>query len=380
MHEIYLDNHTATKPHDQLVDQMAIFLKSYWASPSSPHRLGQQGYLPSLTSIRKLYDLIGACEGDSFYLHSSLSDAVSDVLLSTYQSLVKESGKSHFYTSEIEDSHFLLMMKKMDAFGCSLKTLKVNRFGQLTKQSLEEGLRPRAAMLSLTWANGLTGVIHPIEDIIEVCKKKQVMIHLDVSSVVGKHYFRFEDLAVDYLTLDGSLIHAPKGSVGTFAKMISPLTPFALDSSTENTCALLSLAESLELAAQNFDHLCTETARLRDRFESSLLSLIPDIVIPFAEAERLPNTSVICFDKLSNEALLYLLNTKGIYASIGGGRYQKLSHILQVFGIDKRLAFGSMSFSLSSFTTEEEIDTACQLIADCVKELRNRSSEFFKEN
>lgn len=369
MEEIYLDNHSASHPSASIVDQMASFLKSYWASSSSPHRLGQECHLPLATSLAKIYDLIGSAEDDAFYFSNSGAEAIAEVFISVYLTHVKETGRTHFVATDLEEAPCLLSLKRMEKFGCTAKTLPVNHFGQLTKEALEEGLRPRSALLSLSWASGLTGVIHPLEDLAEVCKKKEVLLHVDASTILGKHFFRFQDLKVDFLTFDGSLLHAPRGSAGTFVKAGVAFNALSQGNASHPVAALLALAEALELSMQNFDHVCTETARLRDRLESNIKVAIPDAILPFKEAERLSNTSVICFPGVVNEALLYLLNQKGVYASMGGGQFQKLSHILGLCKVEKALALGGLSFSLSYETTEEQVDKASEIIIESYKKL-----------
>lgn len=369
MEEIYLDNHSASRPSASIVEQMASFLKGYWASSSSPHRLGQECHLPLATLLAKIYDLVGAAENDAFYFNSSSAEAIAEVFISVYLTHVKETGRTHFVATDLEEAPCLLSLKRMEKFGCSAKTLPVNGFGQLTKEVLEEGLRPRSALLSLSWANGLTGVIHPLEDLAEVCKRKEVLLHVDASTILGKHFFRFQDLQVDFLTFEGSLLHAPRGCAGTFVKSGIDFNPLAQGNASQPIATLLALAEGLDLSMQNFDHVCTETARLRDRFEHQIKQALPEVFIPFAEAERLSNTSVICFTGVVNEALLYLLNQKGVYASMGGGQFQKLSHILGLCKVEKSRALGGLSFSLSYETTEEQVDKASEIIVESYKKL-----------
>jgi cysteine desulfurase len=234
-------------------------------------------------------------------------------------------------------------------------------------------------MLSISWANSLTGVIHPIDDIVEVCKSKQVLLHVDCSSILAKSYFRFEDCGIDFLTLDGSLFHDPLCSGAVLAKWSLPFTSFNPCAGYESLPHLVSLAESLEVAAENFDHICTETARLRDRLEKNLQSAIPDVYVPFSEVNRVPNVSVVCFPRVFNESLLYLLNSSGVYASIGGGRYQKLSHLLHLCQFERSISQCAVSFSLSFETTQEQIDKASAIIIDCYRKLEKCSRSLTQE-
>ncbi|MBM3208220.1 MAG: aminotransferase class V-fold PLP-dependent enzyme, partial [Chlamydiae bacterium] len=328
-----------------------------------------QNNLPLFTSKKKVYDLLGAAENDGLYLSSNGPEAVFQVFYSAYVNHVKETGRTHFLATDMEDATILYSLKRMEKFGCSSKVIPVNQYGQLTKEILEQNLRPRSAMMSISWANNLTGVIHPLEDIAEVCKSKQVLLHVDCSSIIGKSYFRYEDMQVDFLTFDGSLFHDPLGSGAVVSKWSLPFTPFNPCPGFESVSKMLSLAETLEIASENFDHVCTETARLRDRLEKNVKDQIGDVVIPFAEVHRLPNVSVMCFPGVFNESLLYLLNSQGVYASMGGGKYQKISHILHLCQFDKNISQSALSFCLSHETTQQQVDKASQIIVDCYKKL-----------
>jgi cysteine desulfurase len=96
----------------------------------------------------------------------------------------------------------------------------------------------------------------------------------------------------------------------------------------------------------------------------------------FQESERLPNVSAIAFPGIANEALLYHLHRRGVYASIGGGTFQQIGLVLAASGIDPAIAHSAVSFSLSRETTEDQIDRAVAIIVDCVAKLRKVSQQF----
>ena len=122
MEDIYLDNHTATCPDSGILDQMKILQKEYWPASSSPHRLGQKSQIPIQTAMAKLYDLIGCAQADGFYSSSNGAEAISQVFLSTYLTKVKETGRTHFIGTNLEEAPCLLYIKRMEKFGCSGKT------------------------------------------------------------------------------------------------------------------------------------------------------------------------------------------------------------------------------------------------------------------
>ncbi len=368
---IYLDHQVATRPFSLSLEKLAIFSKDYWGSMHSPHQRGQQSVSFANKSMQSIYESLGAGEGDYFNFTSSGPEAIHQVLFSTYLDVVRESGKNHFLTTPIEEAPIYSEIKKLEKLGCSGKMLPLNSKGQLTKEALLEALRPRAALVSLSWANGLTGIVHPLHDLVEACQERGVRIHVDASHVIGKMFFRFQDLGVDYMTFEGSLLHAPKGCGGLLQKRSSmALPPFFQEA---NIPLLAALAIAMEQVQVQFEHVATETARLKHLFEQEMIRAIPDSKVLFADVERLPHITCIAFPGVASDSLLYSLSKKGVYATCGGGRLQKLSSLLEACNIEKQYALSSLSFALSHETTEKEINEAISIIVECVKKLRNYS-------
>ena len=376
MRKIYLDNHTATRPLRPSVEAMFPFFRDHWGSLAAPHQMGQELF-PHFTQFKdSLFESLGASAREDFYFFHSSGEAVHHLYLSHYFDDVRNTGRNHILTTNVEEASVLMALGRLEELGCHGKMLPVNEQGQLTKAVFEQAINPRTSLMSIAWANGLTGVIHPIADIAEVCKAKGIRLHVDASYVIGKLSFRFEDLPIDYLTFDGSLLHAPKGTAGLLAKAKTPsLAPF----SSMSVGALGALSKALENDVRMFDHVCLETARLRGKFEKGIVDKIPDAKVLFQKADRLPSCSAIAFPGAASDALLFLLNRKGIYASLGGGHLQKLSHVLVASGIEESLAQCALSFSLSFETTEEEIDYAIEGIVESVQKLKAIGAAIFEE-
>ena len=190
-----------------------------------------------------------------------------------------------------------------------------------------------------------------------------------MSAVLGKVYFRWEDLGADCLTFDGKIFHAPEGAAGCFVK--NSLSLPSLQNGNIPFPLLAGLTLAADEAAHYFDHLCTETARLRDKLEEEVVNMHPEAVVLFKSAERLPNCSAIAFPGVASEALLFLLEKSGVYAS--RGTKPLLAETLIQAGVNPLLAEGAVSFVLSRETTEEEIVCAAVRIAEAAKTLRQYS-------
>jgi cysteine desulfurase len=370
---VYLDHHTATRPTSASIDAMLPFFKEYWGSTTAPHQKGQELFASLNQAVERIISVLGAKPEDRFYFFSSNAEAIEHLFLSHYFDSIRHTGRNHFITTNIEEAPVLLSLKKLEEIGCASKMLSVNSQGQLTSEILEQALRPRTSLLSLSWANALTGVIHPLADLASAAHAKDVRIHVDASTIIGKIYFRFEDLPIDYLTFDGSLLHAPKGTAGLLVKEKSAFSAPISSMGGISVGGIVALAAALNEGAEKLDHLCLETARLRDKLERGIQKGFSDAKVLCKNAARLPNCTTIAFPGAASDALLFLLNRKGVYASLGGGQSQKLTHLLVASGIDPYLAHCALSFSLSYETTEDEIDYAIETIIACAHQLRHLS-------
>ncbi len=375
MDSLYFDNHTASKPFPEVLEKFSRFSKEYWASSASPHFLGQQQIYPLQKSVESVFRELGAEDQDEIFFTSSGEEALYQVFLTAYFQRAKESGKTLFLITETEETKALAVCKQLEALGCSFKILPVNSKGQITRETLESAITPRTALFSLSWANGLTGVLQPIADLAEVCKKRGVLFHLDASYVWGKSFFRFQDLGVDFLTLDGSVMHSLKETGLVLSKAGLSAKPLIPGKVGESTSKVAAFTKAIEMLQEKFEFYCMEMARLRDRFEQEICNLCVGAQIVFKNTDRLSVSSVIAFPPIFAESFLFLLNTKGVYATCGGGKFPSLSRVLGASGVSEEISHSALSFSLSYDMEEEDVDRAIKIIVECFKQLKECAGE-----
>ncbi|MBX9924377.1 MAG: aminotransferase class V-fold PLP-dependent enzyme [Rhabdochlamydiaceae bacterium] len=372
MDSLYLDNHAATRSFPEVLEHFFRLSKEYWASPSSPHFLGQQQMYPLQKSVECFFQELGAGDRDELYFTESGKDAIDQVFWMSYLHRARESGKTLFLLAQTEEKAFITACKELEALGCSYKLLPVNSKGQITPEALEAAINPRTALVSLSWAHGLTGVLHPIADLVEVCRKKDVLFHVDASYVLGKNFFRFQDLGIDFFSLDGALIHALK-DVGLL--LVKEGFPSFEKERGESIAKISAFSKAVGMMQEKFEHYCMEIARLRDLLEKKISSACLDAVVLFKDADRLPTCSVIAFPPLSSESLLFLLNTKGIYASCGGGKFPPLSEVLTASNYCPSIARSALSFCLSYDMTEQDVNRIVEGVLECVTILKKSAGE-----
>jgi cysteine desulfurase len=347
MAEIYLDNHTGTPLCSAALEKLS-------------------NQASGKIDTRPLYDLCGAQSNDVFVFTSSGAEAINQVFWSVFLEKARKEGKCHIIISCIEDAPTMQCAKRLEELGCFIKIIPVTPNGQIDLERLKEAINPRTALISVTMAHGLTGVIQPVEEIAAVAKEKKILLHFDATYAVGKYPFSFEG---DYLTFSGDRIHAAKNTGALFAKEGAPLVPFILGGTglrggALDQASLASLAAAAHHASLYLDSMCVETARLRDSFENQLQGKAL-----FTDTLRLPNTTVVRFSRVHQEALLYFLHRKELYATIGGSYAQYLSRVLTASNVPD--AESAISFALSRMNTERELNDAAALINRVVSELQH---------
>jgi cysteine desulfurase len=319
--------------------------------------MGQELVAAVQARSQAIYDLVGAKEKDTFHFTSSGAEAINQVFWSVFLERARKEGKSHIIVSNIEDAPTMQCAKRLEELGCTVKIAPVKAGGQIDLEALVSLINPRTGLISVTMAHGLTGVIQPLDEIARIAKAKGVLLHFEATYALGK--IPLDEMLCDYLTFSGDRVHSVKGSGGLFVKEGSPLAPFILggQGGPFDVPSFMALSAAAQQASLYLDQMNLEVVRLRDLLESQLSGSVL-----YQDAPRLPNTTAIHFPKAHQEALLYLLNRKGVYATIGGPYCGHLSRIAN----DEC----AISFSLSRMTTEEEILHAATLINEAVAQLQ----------
>ncbi len=303
-----------------------------------------------------LYDLVGAEKEDSFTATSSGAEAVNQVLFSCFLEVSRKTGKCHFVTSAIEDAPTLQMMKRLEELGCFVKITPINTRGEIDIAEFEKLISSRTALVSITMAQGLTGVIQPTDEIAAICQKKNILLHLDATHAIGKYHFSMHG---DYLTFSG----------GIFARKGVPLVPFILGG--KPPANLSSLEETAKKSLASLDESSLEMPRLRSFFEKEILQSIPNAKVLLSGSLRLPNTSVIAFPFAHQNALHHLLQGKNIQTLVGGDSSQHLSALLACSKVDPIEASCTLSFSLPPTIEQEHLQQAVLEIKKSVEFLRS---------
>ena len=378
MRRIYLDNHTVAEPAKSALSAMDAMQRHAWGAPFAPHACGQDLWPQWEQRQRTLYALLGACDEDTVCFTSGAAEGVSHVLSSTYATQTREWGKNHYIGSSIDDAPIILGLQRLERMGCSTALLPVDEQGQIIPAALEQAITPRTALVSLSLAHGLTGVVQPIDEIAAICRRRDVALHLDITHALCRLDIDLEEWQPAFLTFDGASLHAPQGTGFLYVRRGYRLVPLIEGGPSDvrgghlNLPAYAALVAALEEADSKKYHLCSETAGLRDRFERAVLAGFPSARVLFHESFRLPDCTCIAFPGVSGEALLHALARRHLYATIGGGLMQEASHVVGA-SLESELAYCAVGFAFSRQQAADEIDEAAIRVVEAASRLRTFS-------
>ena len=380
MKPIYLDNNATTAVAPEVAEAIQPYYHELYGNPSSMHIFGGQLHRRIEEARAKVAALIGA-EPEEIIFTSCGTESDNTAIMSAVESYPH---KRHVISTRVEHPAVLSFVRHLARKGYRLSLVPVDGMGRFDMDFFMKSLDENTAVVSVMHANNETGVIFPIEEIGAILRERNILFHTDAVQTTGKIPIDVKGLPVDMLSLSGHKLHAPKGIGALYVKKGTRFYPYIIGghqehgrrAGTENVASIIALGEACELAQGNLQTEAVHVARLRDRLENALLEKCPDPRINGDTSHRLPNTSNISFEYVEGEAILLRIDEFGICASSGSACTSgslEPSHVLRAMGIPFTAIHGSIRFSLSRYTTEEEIDKVIEIVPPIIKELRTLS-------
>jgi cysteine desulfurase len=386
MNVIYLDNNATTKVAPEVVEAMLPYLSDYYGNPSSMHSFGGDVAEKIKEARENVANLIGAT-ADEIVFTSCGTESDGTAIRAAIESYP---DRKHIVTSRVEHPAVKNLYEVLSKKGYRVTFVPVDGLGILDLDYLYKNLSDDTAVVSLMWANNETGVIFPIEEISKRTKDQGIVFHTDAVQAVGKIPIDINETGVDLLSLSGHKLHAPKGIGVLYIRKGTKFSPFMIGGhqekgrrgGTENVASIVAMGKAAELAKKHlgkdgYEHI----GRLRDKLETNLLTRISHSMVNGDREHRLLNTTSVAYEYVEGEAILLMMNEHGICASSGSACTSgslEPSHVLRAMGVPFTAAHGSIRYSLSRYTTEEEIDVVIEKTPAIIERLRGMSP-FWKE-
>lgn len=363
---IYLDNNATTKVDEKVLEEMMPFFKEEYANPSSMYDFSRKSSNAIKEARAKIRDFVNAQDEKEIIFTSCGSESANTAIRGV---LNYNKTKKHIITSKVEHPCVLNLYQALEKQGYRVDYIGVNSNGELDLEELASAVCEDTALVSIMWANNETGVINPIGKISEIVKSKNkdAKLFVDAVQVAGKIPIDVQANGVDLLGISGHKFHAPKGVGALYVNSKTMITPLIIGghqergkrAGTENTPYIVGLGKAAELAQSYLDYELTGIKRLRDKLESNILSKIYNARLNTGVANRVPNTTNIGFEYIEGELILLHLSDLGICASSGSACTSgslEPSHVLRAMNVPFTAIHGSIRWSLSRYTTEDEID------------------------
>lgn len=384
--KVYLDNNATTIVDPHVFEEMEPFFVQKYGNPNSLHYVASETHTPLKEAIEKIYAGIHAPKEDSVVITSCATESNNWVLKSIYAEYILTGEKNHIIVSEVEHPSIIATAKYLESLGCKVTYLPINSEGIVEASSVRDYITDKTVLVSIMWANNETGAIFPVEEIGELCKERGVLFHTDAVQAIGKLPVDVQSFNVDYLTMSAHKFHGPKGVGALYIKKGREITPLfhggsqmgGYRSGTLNVAGIVGMGKAMEQAVDALDFEMSEIRELRDEFEDELLK-IEDTFVVTPREKRTPNTILISFRGIEGESMLWDLNRSAIAASTGSACASEdleSNPVMEAIGAEADLAHTAIRFSLSRYSTKEELDFTLAVVKEAVVRLRGISSSY----
>ena len=388
MPRIYADNAATTKISQTAMKAMISAMENSYGNPSSIHQIGMAANDALQTAREQIARCLG-CMPKEIFFTSGGTESDNQAIVSAAMLGAKQ-NKRHIISTAFEHHAVLHTLRRLKEQGFEIQLLDVGAEGNITAAQVEEAIRPDTCLVTVMFANNEIGSILPIVEIGEVCRAHGVLFHTDAVQAAGHIPVNVKKQNIDMLSLSAHKFHGPRGIGALYVKRGIELTSLMEGGGqergkrpgTENLPAIMGMAAALKEECSLMEENAARVAAMRDRLLQGLFQ-IPYSILNGPRDNRLPGNVNFCFEGVSGESLLLLLDSKGICASSGSACASGAldpSHVLLALGLSPEIAQGSLRISLDISNTEEEIDYMLEVIPQVVEQLRGMSDDWQKRH
>ncbi|HXF40444.1 MAG TPA: cysteine desulfurase NifS [Blastocatellia bacterium] len=385
--KVYLDNSATTAMAPEVTEAMLPYFSEEMGNAQSVHSFGQRAKSAIEKARRRVAALISASPTEIVFVSGGTE--ADNLAIRGIADAHRDRGH-HIITTRIEHPAVLRTCEALEANGFRVTYLPVSRGGLIDPEALRRAITGETILISVMLANNETGTIQPFEEIVQVVSEAResglahLHFHTDAVQAVGKIPVDVKRLGVDLLSLSAHKFHGPKGIGALYVRKGTRIAKLLHGghherdrrAGTENVPAIVGFGRAAEMATAELETRIARMRELRDYLERQVNSLVSNVAVNGDQDRRVPNISNMSFGGVDGESLLIALDLKGIAVSTGSACASGSldpSHVLQAMGLSREEVRGSLRFSLSAYTTREEIDYAVSILVETITRLRAMS-------
>jgi len=387
MKKVYLDHYAANPLLPEVRELMLPFLIDVYGNPSSIHDWGDPAREAVDTAREQVAGLISANDPEEIIFTSSGTESNNFAIKGL--ALAQQSKGKHILISAIEHFSVMNSAKTLEKLGFEFSMVPVDKYGMVNPSDVEKNIRSDTILVSIMHANGEVGTLQPIKEISKITRDKKILFHTDAVAACGTIPVNVKELGVDALSMAGNAFYGPKGSGALWVKKgvrIIPLLDGGIQeggkrAGTEDIAAIVGMGEAAERAGRSIPERMKKLSLLRDILIKELPDKVSNVIVTGHLEKRLPGNASFCVQFIEGEAMLMLLNSKGIAVSSGSSctsRALKASHVLIAMGLDHEIAQGSLLMTIGVDNTLADIQYVLEQMPPIVDKLRQMSPLYSK--
>ncbi len=382
MRQVYLDYSATTPVKKEVLDAMLPYFTEHFGNPSSIYGIGLESKDAITNARTQVAKLINADPAEVFFdAGGTESDnwavfGIADAL--------KDKG-NHIITTKIEHHAMLHSCEFLEKHGYDVTYLGIGPDGRIKLDELEAAITDKTILISVMMVNNEIGTIQPIKEIGAIAKKHGIVFHTDAVQALGNVPIDVKDMGIDLMSMSSHKIYGPKGIGALYirrgVKISNYLHGGAQENKrragTENLPGIIGFGKAAELAGENFAEHVKHCSELRNYLIDEVLKRIPNVKVNGSMEYRHPGNANLTFEYIEGEAMLLMLDAKGISVSTGSACSSTSlvpSHVLSALGIPVEQIHGTLRFTIGDFTTKEDIDYVVECLSEIVGTLRGISS------
>lgn len=379
--EVYLDNSATTRCYTEVGELVYKVMCLDYGNPSSMHRKGvdAEHYIKDAKEILAKILKVNAKE-----IYFTSGGTESDNLAIIGVARANKRRGNHLITSSIEHPAILNTMRYLEEEeGFRVSYLPVDSMGRIKLEALKEALCDETILVSVMYVNNEVGAVQPIDEAVRIVKEynPDILFHSDAVQGFGKYKIYPKRQKIDLLTGSGHKIHGPKGTGFLYVSEKVKIKPIMFGgeqqknvrSGTENVPGIAGLALAAKMIYHDLDMKTALMRELKEYFIEGIAKIENTTVHGMTDENSAPHIISVGFAGIRSEVLLHTLEDKGIYVSSGSAcasNHPAISGVLKGIGAGKEYLDATIRFSMSEFTTREEIDYTLETLYNCVPMLR----------
>jgi cysteine desulfurase len=374
---IYADNAATTKLDEKVLSAMLPYLQDLYGNASSNYTLGHKSR-SAVEQARSLVSSAIGAEAKEIFFTSGGSESDNWAIRGT--ALSRREKGNHIITTRIEHPAVLNTCVFLEKYGFEITYLPVDRFGRVNPRDIATAIRSTTILVSIMLVNNEVGTIQPIREIGMIAKSAGILLHTDAVQAIGHIPVDVGNLGVDLLSASAHKFHGPKGTGFLYIKANTGLSRLifgghqenGMRAGTENVAGIVGTGEAIELCSLDLHKHMEQMKATSNELITSLQAQIPNIIINGYQSDKSPGIVNISLPGVGGEALMLILDTKGICISTSSACASgntDPSHVLLALGITPELANNTIRISFGRYNTLDDARIIAQEILKIYRKL-----------